>query len=393
MKLASLFKWHTEAHYSSLQLKPSNFANALAKNLPIARFIKEHVKGNCPIILDSEKVETNKSDDIGVFRTKTGGTSKEPKEVLRTAQSWVNSFEVINAFHKGKENYVIFGNLTHSLALYGILEALYLGHNVHHVQQLRSKDEIKALVQFKPTFIYITPTQIRFISSHFIILPDVSNVFIGGGRLNSQTREMAEKIFPNAVLNLFYGSSETSFITVSDNATPIGSVGKAFPNVNIKIEQNGPYKNRIWVKSDYLFLKYAQGSNKNLIWWDDWLTINEYGTINTDGYLFLISEGSQRITIADKTLETYEIEDKLKTVEKVIDAAVWTVENQLSDYRIVAAVATKGDVHSELLYGILKELNPVFKPKKIHKVNLNDWPLLASGKTDLRSLKSRFHDQ
>ena len=170
-------------------------------------------------------------------------------------------------------------------------------------------------------------------------------------------------------------------------------MGKAFPNVNIKIEQNGPYKNRIWVKSDYLFLKYAQGSNKNLIWWDDWLTINEYGTINTDGYLFLISEGSQRITIADKTLETYEIEDKLKTVEKVIDAAVWTVENQLSDYRIVAAVATKGDVHSELLYGILKEFNPVFKPKKIHKVNLNDWPLLASGKTDLRSLKSRFHDQ
>ena len=83
--------------------------------------------------------------------------------------------------------------------------------------------------------------------------------------MNSQTREMAEKIFPNAVLNLFYGSSETSFITVSDKATPIGSVGKAFPNVNIKIEQNGPYKNRIWVKSDYLFLKYAQGSNKNLI--------------------------------------------------------------------------------------------------------------------------------
>ena len=147
------------------------------------------------------------------------------------------------------------------------------------------------------------------------------------------------------------------------------------------------------MKSDNLFLKYAQGSNKNLIWWDDWLTLNEYGKINTDGYLFLISEGYQRITIADKTLETYEIEDKLKTVEKVIDAAVWTVENQLSDYRIVAAVATKGDVHSELLYGTLKEFNPVFKPKKIHKVNLNDWPLLASGKTDLRSLKSRFHDQ
>ena len=93
-KLASLFKWHTEVRYSSLQLKPSNFANALAKNLPIASFIKEHAKGNYPIILDSEKVETNKTYDMGVFRTKTGRISKEPKVVLRTAQSWVKSFEV-----------------------------------------------------------------------------------------------------------------------------------------------------------------------------------------------------------------------------------------------------------------------------------------------------------
>ena len=77
LELVGLFKWHTEARYSSLQVKP--------KNLPIAIFIKEHAKGNCPIILDSEKVEINKTDDIGVFRTKTGGISKEPKVVLRTA--------------------------------------------------------------------------------------------------------------------------------------------------------------------------------------------------------------------------------------------------------------------------------------------------------------------
>ena len=75
-------------------MKTSNFVNALAKNFPIASFIKEHAKGNCPIILDSEKVETNKTDDIGVFRTKTHGTSKEPKVVLRIGQSWVNPFEV-----------------------------------------------------------------------------------------------------------------------------------------------------------------------------------------------------------------------------------------------------------------------------------------------------------
>ena len=393
MKLENSFKWHTKARYSSLQLKPSNFADASVKNLPIAIFTKENSKGNCPMMLDTEKVETNKPDKIGVFRTKTGGTSKEPKVVLRTAQSWINSFEVINAFHKGKEKYLIFGDLTHSLALYGMLEALYLGHNVHHMQKLRSKSELKASAKFKPTFVYITPTQIRFISSFFITLPTTLNVFIGGGRLNSQTRQMAKQIFPNAIMHLFYGSSETSFITISDEFTPVGSVGKAFPDVEIKVEKSGAYKNRIWVKSNYLFLTYAEGSNKNSVWQDGWLTIGEYGRIDREGYLYLLSEDNSRITIADKTMETYKIEDKLKTAENVIDAAVWRIENKLSDYRIVAAVATNGEVHSEMLYDTLKEINKIFKPKKIYKISLNDWPLLPSGKTDLRALKSHYNEQ
>tara|TARA_B100001057_G_scaffold255946_1_gene256190 strand:- start:1944 stop:3041 length:1098 start_codon:yes stop_codon:yes gene_type:complete len=365
----------------------------MSKNLPIAKFVRKVSEGKCPLMLDLEKVETGRSEIFGVFRTKTGGTSKEPKSVLRTSKSWIKSFEVINSFQQNSENYLIFGDLTHSLALYGMLEALYLGHKVHHVQKLKSEAELKLSVKFEPTFVYITPTQIRFISSFFITLPSTLNVYIGGGRLNFQTREMAKQIFPNATLHLFYGSSETSFITISDEFTPVESVGKAFPNVEIKLEKNGPNKNRIWVKSEYLFLKYANGSNQNLFRQDDWLTIGEYGKIDKDGYLFLLSEDNSRITIADNTMEIYEIEDKLKTVENVIDAAVWKIENKLSGHRIVAAVATNGEVHSDRLYDALDEIKKIFKPKKIYKISLNEWPLLPSGKTDIRALKSHYHEQ
>ena len=392
LKLGSLFDWHTEARYSTSHLKPCNFSEAISANLAIGIFIKKVSEGKCPLISDFDQVKTDDSNIIGVFRTKTGGISKEPKFVLRTARSWISSFEIINSLQKEKENYLVFGDLTHSLALYGILEALHLGHNVHRVQKLRSKSELKASVKFEPTFVYITPTQIRFISLFFITLPSTLNVFIGGGRLNSETREMAKQIFPNALVHLFYGSSETSFITISDEFTPVGSVGKAFPNVEIKVEKKGRNKNRIWVKSNYLFLKYAEGSNKNLVWQDDWLTIGEYGKIDKDGYLFLLSEDNSRITIADKTMETYEIEDKLKTAKNVIDAAVWKIESKLSDYRIVAAVATNGEVHSDKLYDTLKEVSKIFKPKKIYKISLNEWPLLPSGKTDLRALKSQNHE-
>jgi len=139
LKLASLFKWHIEARYSALNVKPCNFSEAISKNFAIATFIKKVSEGQSPLMLDFDEVETDNFHTLGVFRTKTGGTSKEPKSVLRTTQSWINSFEVINSLQKEKENYLIFGDLTHSLALYGIVEALFLGHNVHHVQNLRSK--------------------------------------------------------------------------------------------------------------------------------------------------------------------------------------------------------------------------------------------------------------
>ena len=117
LELGTLFKWHTEARYSTLHLKPCNFSEAISANLAIGIFIKKVSEGKCPLISDSDEVNTDDTNSIGVFRTKTGGTSKDPKFVLRTTQSWISSFEVINSLQKEKENYLVFGDLTHSLAL------------------------------------------------------------------------------------------------------------------------------------------------------------------------------------------------------------------------------------------------------------------------------------
>ena len=62
---------------------------------------------------------------------------------------------------------------------------------------------------------------------------------LGEGALILKLEKWPNKFFPMR-LHLFYGSSETSFITISDEFTPVGSVGKAFPNVKIKVEESGP---------------------------------------------------------------------------------------------------------------------------------------------------------
>ena len=75
LKLGGLFKWHTEARYSTSLLKPCNFSEAIAADLAIGIFIKKVSEDKCPLISDVDEVKTDDTNSIGVFRTKTGGTS------------------------------------------------------------------------------------------------------------------------------------------------------------------------------------------------------------------------------------------------------------------------------------------------------------------------------
>ena len=45
-------------------------------------------------------------------------------------------------------------------------------------------------------------------------------VFIGGGSTEQNTLKELSELAPNAALKQFYGSSETSFISISDKFTP-----------------------------------------------------------------------------------------------------------------------------------------------------------------------------
>ena len=63
------------------------------------------------------------------FVTQTGGSTGSPKMIRRTPGSWCASFEV-NAERfalTASDRAAVLGHLTHSLALYGVLEALHVG--------------------------------------------------------------------------------------------------------------------------------------------------------------------------------------------------------------------------------------------------------------------------
>jgi len=345
-----------------------------------------------------KKSKARDADTTPCFQCMSSGTTGQPKSIRRTHLSWIKSFE-INA---GKfsltpaDSYGVLGHLSHSLALYSVMEAAHIGADIHVLAQMRPDRQIKALAAQETSILYATPTQLRllFATENSLgpqTLPAVRFVFCGGGNLDQTTRENAAVFFPNAALHEFYGASETSFISIADVETPTGSVGKAYPGVSVEIRQEEiALKNgvgEVWVKSPYLFNGYGHGDSEDTVWRDRFLSVGEMGWIDDRGNLFIAGRKSRMVTIADQNAFPEEAEEFLLSDPDVPHCCVLPRPDVKRGNVFVAIVAgnENAETRDRLIKLCRQTLGPLKAPRKI--IFLPDFPLLSSGKPDLSSIR------
>jgi long-chain acyl-CoA synthetase len=332
----------------------------------------------------------------GFVTAVTSGTTGAPKRVRRSHGSWIASFRV-NAELFGlrpDDRYAVLGGLEHSLTLYATAEALYLGAGLNVLSGLRPDRQWSGLE--RASVLYATPAQLRLLCAVGAdrTQPGLRLLLVGGGFLDAATRAEAARAFPTARIHAFYGASESSFIALSDESTPDGSVGRPYPGVEISVRDMGSAVaavneiGEIWVRSPYLFDGYAGATSPDTVWQDGFLTVGELGRIDAEGHLFLTGRKSRMFTVADRNCLPEEVEALLLGLPGVAEAAV-----------LPRPDTRRGQVPVAFLWGQLAEtdraaleagarakLDPLFVPREIRI--LADWPRLASGKTDLRALEA-----
>ena len=165
------------------------------------------------------------------FLTLTGGSTAKPKIIHRTMASWIASFEVNAAQFSlsPQDSLAVLGELSHSLALYGVVEGIFLGLDTYVLAGITPQAQAGALRQHRISVLYATPTQLRLLCKTGIDLPELRLILSGGGALDATTSSNIRKLCPNAALHQFYGAAETSFITMTDATTPAGSQGRPYP--------------------------------------------------------------------------------------------------------------------------------------------------------------------
>ena len=317
---------------------------------------------------------------VGAFETLTSGSSGQPRHILRGAASWQASFAVnAGLFGIGPGVRVaVLGRLTHSLALYGAVEALSLGAALHLLDDLRPDRQRAAMAMRGVALLYATPAQLRLlVEAGGPVLP-LARVLVGGSKLDPALRAALGDMAPGAVVHEFYGAAEASFITLSGPDCPPDSVGRPYPGVEIAVDQG-----EIWARSPYLFTGYAGGEAGTARWRDGWLSVGEMGRLE-GGFLYLSGRAGRMVTVADQNVFPEEIESFLMGLPGVTRAAVLPRPDALRGVHLVAVVQAMAP-DDDILQACRTALGPLKAPKALHR--LTEWPMLASGKTDLAAVE------
>ncbi len=320
--------------------------------------------------------------DVPVFETLTSGSTGRPRRIRRSQASWLASFAVNARLGIGPGARVaVLGGLVHSLALYGAVEGLHLGAEVHLLDALRPDRQRKALSHRRISHLYATPAQLRLLATDgAAACPDLQHVLVGGSKLDRSLYARLAALAPNARVQEFYGAAETSFVTLADDRTPAGSVGRAYPGVELALEASG----EVWVKSPYLFMGYA-GDSGSARWRGGWLSVGEIGRLE-DGYLHLLGRAGRMVTVADQNVFPEEVEGLMESLSGVCRAAVLPVADAKRGQVLVGLVQGDQGAEAEIMARLRAELGPLKAPKAL--IWLQDWPTLPSGKTDLRALEA-----
>ena len=209
----------------------------------------------------------------------------------------------------------------------------------------------------------------------------------GGGPFDGAAAHAVFRRFPNARLELFYGTSETSFLTLG--AARDDAALDIFPGVDLAI--GGPQTpGEIWAGGPYIASGYAKGdapaTGRPRCDSAGRISLGERGTLLPDGRVRLLGRGADMVPVSDRNVFPAAIEAWLLSQAGSGHAAVVPRKDALRGHRLEAAICGGCRDIGWLQAELRRSFGPEATPVRI--IMLENWPVLPSGKTDLSRVRA-----
>lgn len=319
----------------------------------------------------------------------TSGSAGVPKAFARTHRSWWESFVRFDPIARlGPGDVVtIPGPLSSSHFLFGALHALHAGALVHLTDgSVHASVPPHAGVRA----MYVVPTMLAGLCARPPADP-VDIIFCAGARLEAALVARVREAFPDARLVEYYGASELSFVAIREDGdgTPAGSVGQAFPGVEIAIRDTdggdcvAGEEGVIHVRSDLVFAGYRGHPPQQAVHPDPdgWLTVGDRGRLDAHGYLWVAGRGSALIIQGGVNVQPEEVEETIAAAAGVrACVAVGVDDARWGQVVCVAVVADPEVTRADLRAHVAHHIAPARRPRRY--VRIDHVPVLPSGKVD-----------
>ncbi|XP_059089856.1 uncharacterized protein LOC131885733 [Tigriopus californicus] len=288
----------------------------------------------------------NFSNDI-VTLPYSSGTTGPPKGVMLSHENIVSN--IVQSVYPDELEFLKFATeefqpstvcvlpLFHAFGLaVTTLPTLHVGGKVVLLPSFDPKTFLKALEDYKPSFLHFAPPLVGFCANHPDVKPhhleSVESVFVGAAPLGKALIDRFLKKAPQVKIREGFGMTELSPVgTITPNKSIVeGSCGLLMPNTEMKIVDlstgtNLPSGKRgeLCIKGPQVMKGYLDNDKataqtiKN-----GWLHTGDIAYYDDQHYIYIVDRLKELIKVSGFQVPPAELEDLLRTHPSVLDVAV-----------------------------------------------------------------------
>ena len=220
---------------------------------------------------------------------------------------------------------------------------------------------------------------------------------IGSAFMPLENKQKLMNLLPKTHICMHYGLTEASrsaFISFHDDTIHLISAGKASPNTEVAVfsEQGERLKanedGEICVKGGHVCSDYW-GMPKEVFekdFFDGYFRTGDWGHIDEDGYIYLVSRKKEIINVGGKKVSPIEVEEHLNEIEGIEESACVGVHDDVLGEVVKAFCVCSREVDFEEVKKILFKKIETYKIPAFFEV-IQELPKTQNGKLQRLKLK------